>query len=261
MIATGENASTQTDSRQGRPAWRPGALIFLVLGLLTLLTFQLDTPVEHWIHEHRTKVYKDWAGHISDYGDWPWLMAAGAAVGGICWWRAKRELTRIILLMMLASTIAGAAANTLRLTTGRTRPNVKHVEQGFYGLRHDGRWLIGSNKFNSFPSGHTATAFGFLAVPFFLAFGGSKRKETLPPPDKNNEVARGLYIKVVACLLLAGGVVMALARMTIDAHHLSDVCIGAWFGLLGAWILVKLDPARKLLPTPGTHEIVHPRRF
>ncbi|HEY5754026.1 MAG TPA: phosphatase PAP2 family protein [Chthoniobacterales bacterium] len=263
MIATGETASKQTDSKPGNHTWLPGALVFLVLGLLTLLTFQLDDPAEHWIREHRTKLYKDWAGHISEFGDWPWLMAAGAAAGGICWWRGKRELTRVILMMMLASTLAGAAANTLRLTTGRTRPNVRHVEQGFYGLRHDGKWLIGTNKFNSFPSGHTATAFGFLAVPFFLVVGGSKKSRPTPPvSDESNEARRSFYFgAVVGYLLLAGGVVMALARMTIDAHHLSDVCLGAWFGFLGAWVIVTLDPARKLLSSRDTHETVHPRGF
>lgn len=235
MIANGETTSKQTDSKPGRTAWVRGVLAFIAMALLALLSFRADMQVENWIREHRADLHKDLAGYISDFGDWPWLMAAGAAAGGIFWWRGNRKMTRIILLMMVASTLAGATANTLRLTTGRTRPNIKHVEQGFYGLRHDGKWLFGRYKFNSFPSGHTATAFGFLAVPFFL------------------------HYRKTGSLLLIGGAVMALARMTIDAHHFSDVCFGAWFGLLGAWTVVRLDPARKLLPSPDTHEIAHPR--
>jgi prolyl oligopeptidase len=44
---------------------------------------------------------------------------------------------------MIASTLAGMAVNASRLTTGRTRPRAT-AEQGWYGTRHDGKWLIGS---------------------------------------------------------------------------------------------------------------------
>lgn len=186
-------------------------VVFLALfGVLCGVSFFLDDAVIRFIAENRTKPLKNLAGLISDYGDWPWLMLA--ALPFLLWaiWKKRPGLLRLVATAMIASSLAGATANALRLTTGRTRPNNSSVESGWYGLRHDGQWLLGKNKFSSFPSGHTATAFGFFAA---LAF---RRKTS-------------------SFLWFVPAVVMAISRMAIDVHHLSDVCVGAWFGLIAAW--------------------------
>jgi membrane-associated phospholipid phosphatase len=112
---------------------------------------------------------------------------------------------------MVASTIAGMLANTMRLTTGRTRPRESpKIEQGWYGPYHDGRWTVGNSKFNSFPSGHTATAVGFAGVLLFARpFVGS------------------------FAMLLALGI--ALSRILLGAHHPSDVTVAALLALGVAW--------------------------
>jgi membrane-associated phospholipid phosphatase len=187
--------------------------LFLALfGVLCGVSFFLDEAVVRFVAEHRTKPLKNLAGFISNYGDWPWLMLF--ALPFLIWaWVKKRPLMlRLVAMAMIASTFAGAAANTLRLTTGRTRPNNTQVEPGWYGLRHEGRFLLGKNKFSSFPSGHTATAFGFFAV---LAF--RRKRHTI--------------------LWFVPAVLMGASRMVIDSHYLSDVCVGAWFGLIAAWAL------------------------
>ncbi len=108
-------------------------------------------------------------------------------------WRFGWRWREAVVAAMIASTLAGMAVNTLRLTTGRTRPSNTEVEQGWYGPGKIGRY-----KFNSFPSGHTATAAG---AGFALVFYG---------------VGPGL----VGLVFIA---IMIMSRVSLGAHHPSDV--------------------------------------
>jgi membrane-associated phospholipid phosphatase len=71
---------------------------------------------------------------------------------------------------------------------------------------HDGEWTILKNKYNSFPSGHTAGAFGFFGVLVF---------------------ARLSY----AALAVIPAVAIGWSRFYLGALHLSDVWIDPMFGL------------------------------
>ena len=146
-------------------------------------------------------------GKVRVYGDWPYLMLYGG-VGLLVAWRLRnKRWQRILIAAMIASTVAGTLANASRLTTGRTRPKAD-VEQGFYGLYHDGKILVGNHKYNSFPSGHTATAFGF-AVPVVCAS------------------------PVVGGVVVLGAALVAWASMMMGAHHFSDVVVSV---LLSLWV-------------------------
>lgn len=113
----------------------------------------------------------------------------------------KRRWMRVIAAAMIASTLAGVVANTSRLTTGRTRPKESpKIEQGFYGPWHDGKLLVGQPAYNSFPSGHTATAFGLAAVIFFAN-------------------------PVWGIFALGGAGLVAWSSIAMGAHHPSDVVV------------------------------------
>ena len=195
-----------------------------IVGLTLLLiavtaiagSFLMDAPLQqsvlaahqgHWSHDPSVAV-------SSKYGDWPELM-----VGGIAGYFLARRLRsvrwqRILLSAMIASTLAGMTVNLSRLTTGRTRPRAT-AEQGWYGPRHDGKWLIGQADFNSFPSGHTATAVGFAGVILFAA------------------PAWGIPAILAA-------LTVALSRILLGAHHLSDVVTAAVLSLAISWIVWEL---------------------
>lgn len=189
------------------------SLPFLILGLVLIVgAFYLDRPVQymvlqsnqgHWSHDPS-------AAALSKYGDWPELMIAG----GIAYFLVRRlrnvRWQRILLSAMIASTLSGMAVNASRLTTGRTRPRAS-VEQGWYGPYHNGRWLIGRADFNSFPSGHTATAVGFAGVLLFAA------------------PAWGVPAMALA-------LVIAASRILLGAHHCSDVVAAAVVSLAIAWL-------------------------
>ena len=186
------------------------ALVLLAV-LLIGASFLIDKPVEqgvraanggHWCHSAL-------ATTVSRYGDWPELMLLGGA-GYLLARRARNvRWQRLLLSAMIASTLAGMAVNASRLTTGRTRPRAE-AAQGWYGPHHDGRWLIGKADFNSFPSGHTATAVGFAGV---LLFGAP---------------AWGSIAVAIAGLI-------AYSRLLLGAHHPSDVVAATIVALAVAW--------------------------
>ena len=145
-------------------------LFVLLAGFAIWGSFKLDEPVREAVVQTQVKGWKKtfdfrFKTGVRKFGDWPWLMVAGAMGIAISWKLRKREWIRILAAAMLASTIAGLLANASRATTGRTRPRESpKIQQGFYGPWREGRLTIGDPPFNSFPSGHTATAFGFAAV-------------------------------------------------------------------------------------------------
>lgn len=190
----------------------PPVLLTLLAVVAIALAFRLDAPIESLVLQANGGHWNSGCAVslLSRYGDWPELMVAGAV--GFLLARKFRNVRwqRILLSAMIASTLAGMAVNASRLTTGRTRPRV--AEQGWYGPRHDGKWLIGMADFNSFPSGHTATAVGFAGVILFAS----------PPWG-------------VAAMVAAGSV--ALARILLGAHHPSDVATASVLALAIAWLV------------------------
>jgi membrane-associated phospholipid phosphatase len=188
-------------------------------------SFLLDAPVrgavvagqgKKWKHGGEAKFH----GWVRRVGDWPWLMAGGAAGFALAWRLRRGKWMRIMAAAMIASTAAGAIANMSRLTTGRTRPRAgSKIEQGFYGPWHEGKLLIGNSKFNSFPSGHTATAFGF-AWP--VVFGGG----------------------VFAPVALAGALVIVWSSIALGAHHPSDIVVSVFVSFAVGWVVWRWVNAR-----------------
>ncbi len=170
-----------------------------------------ETQVKGW---KKSDDYRFKTG-VRKFGDWPWLMVAGTIGMAISWKLKKREWIRILAAAMLASTIAGLVANASRVTTGRTRPRESpKIEQGFYGPWREGRLTIGDPPFNSFPSGHAATAFGFAAVILYAR--------------------PWLGIGAIALASL-----IAWSSIMVGAHHPSDVIVSICLSLFVAWFTWK----------------------
>jgi membrane-associated phospholipid phosphatase len=201
----------------------PAVRVFLVIallagaGILTATAFHFDGWARQQIVAAQGKGWKKSEaarvqGAVSRYGDWPFLMVFGGAGLFVAWRARNQDWQRILVTAMVASTLAGMLVNAARLTTGRTRPRESpKIEQGWYGPYHDGKLTIGNSKYNSFPSGHTATAVGFAGVLLF---------------------ARPLLGS--AAMLIAFGI--ALSRMLLGAHHLSDVTVATLVALGVAWL-------------------------
>lgn len=186
---------------------------------LVLAAFHFDRPLRNGIVEVQGKKFKKTQTHrmlgtISRYGDWPQLMVVGGLIFGLAYWRKRRDWMKIIAAAMIASTVAGLITVTIRSTTGRPRPRAE-AELGtkWYGPWHweKGELLIGKSSYNSFPSGHTATAMGFAAVIVY---------------------ARPL----IGLLALLPALAISASRIGLGAHHLSDVTVATLLAFLVAWL-------------------------
>ncbi len=192
-------------------------LAILAIGAVTA-SFMADQPVRQAVLAGQGKGWKKSDGYrfhsvVRKVGDWPWLMLAGGVGFAIAWVLRSREWKRILVAAMIASTLAGIIANTSRLTTGRSRPrDVPKIAEGFYGPWYDGKTTIGNPSYNSFPSGHTATAFGFAGVILFAS-----------------------PVLGIGAMVLAG--VIGWASIMIGAHHLSDVVVSIILSLVVAWFV------------------------
>ena len=162
---------------------------------------------------------KETARFLSRYGDFPFLLGAGVVCLALVLRLGKGKWVRIVVAMILSGIIAGLAANAIKLGTGRVRPRVDQVEQGWYGPRHGERWVSLEHEFQSFPSSHAACAFGFF-FPLFL----SRR--------------------VAGAAGLAVAVAIAWSRVQLNAHYISDVAGGALIGLLAGWLVWRWLVAR-----------------
>jgi len=208
-------------------------LVAVLFGVAAAVgAFALDEPVREALKAAHGKGWKKspeakFYGVVRKWGDWPWLMLGGGGALAVALARRDRRWTRILVAALLASTIAGIAANASRLTTGRTRPRASpEVAQGFYGPWHDGKLLIGQPKYNSFPSGHTATAFGF-AWPIVL---GSP---------------------LWGMVALAGAALVAWSSVALGAHHPSDVIVSVILsflvgGVVFRWVFLRGDAVWEL---------------
>ncbi|WP_166638844.1 phosphatase PAP2 family protein [Maritalea mobilis] len=123
------------------------------------------------------------------------------------YWKA-RAITGLSGFIFLGIGLPGLATNLMKRAIGRARP--MHLEE--FGTTYfqphflmDKAWT-----FQSFPSGHTTTSFAAAVVVFLLA---------------------GRRWGAVA-FMLAGFV--AISRLVIGAHFVTDVLAGSLVGTMGA---------------------------
>ena len=189
--------------------WPLFGVVTIVAGLAVWMAFRLDMPIREKIVASQGPGWKKSAEHrfhstVRKLGDWPPLMAAAAVALAVARWRRNRKWMRILAAAMIASTVAGVLANASRLTTGRTRPRESpRIEQGFYGPWHEGKVTIGNSGFNSFPSGHTATAVGFAVVILLGA-------------------------PLWGAVAIAGAGLVIWSSLAIGAHHPSDIVVSVF---------------------------------
>ena len=134
-----------------------------------------------------------WARWLSYWGDLlGFNVLAFTLLGLTAAVRRSPFFRRVVLATVCGTLLSGLSANALRFGAGRARPSNK-VTPGFYGPRLDA-------SYHSFPSAHTATAFG-AAVPAMIA---------VPPVG-------------IPMGIIAGGV--AWSRLQNNRHYPSDVLL------------------------------------
>jgi len=195
------------------------ALWLLAAAVLTGISFCLDDAVLGFMKTHTTPAVLAFGRFGSHYGQWNWLMVPCMLAGIVAWLRRDITCLRILCVMVIASILAGLGANVIRATTGRTRPSAPQaVEQGWYGPRANGQWVVINSNYNAFPSAHAAASMGLIAPLLLL-----RRR--------------------AGWLLLPVPILISAARICVNAHHLSDVVAGMLLGIgVAAWVNWKITP-------------------
>lgn len=111
------------------------------------------------------------------------------------------------VVQFVALTVMAATVLTIKFSFKRKRP--------------EGKWgdIYRSTDPHSFPSGHATRA--FLLATMGILLGPSW----------------------VAMLLLILAPLVALGRVAMGVHYLSDILVGALLGIFGAWIAFLIYPA------------------
>lgn len=196
---------TETEIRpaRARVVW----LLLIAAAVIALLVaFFLDYRFATWISGHSSPDLKQAMRIISRVGDWPAHAIIGLIGIATAFVVKSKIWLRIFLAMLVALALAGLAARVIKISTGRARPSVK-TEAPWNGPQL-------SSKYHAFPSGHAASSTAFFTA-LFLA-----RK------------------KIGGPLLLIPALI-ALSRMIVGAHYLSDITMAAILGIICALLATR----------------------
>jgi len=176
--------------------------------------------------DDRTQSALDATHNLSLKGFAWWLSksAEGEIIGGIgilltvIFFRLRRpQLAGQIFFVFASALLIGLAGTILRVLAGRTRPGIhgpEGVAPGFYGIWHDGHFILGQAAFSAFPSGHSAVAAGLAAAATLV----------------NRTWGAVAWVYAFAVMW---------SRIALQWHHLSDVLASAVLAWPLAWLLKK----------------------
>jgi undecaprenyl-diphosphatase len=175
--------------------------------LVVAAALTLDARVAAWAaHEHNT-VLDVLVGVLNPIGAGVTLLVVCAALGAVCRPLERRRLHDASWLAALAFTSAGLVEFALKHLVGRPRP-----DSGLEGLALAGPTF--APNIDSFPSGHATSVFAVATV--FAAF--------------YPRLAGPFYGLAAA---------VALGRVYLERHWMSDVLAGTLIGIVIATHLVR----------------------
>lgn len=178
------------------------ALLIATAGvcLAWMAYIQWDIPVAYYCHGLSRPVL-DIAEIITNAGDSKWYFILFVPAFLIFWFIVKNKTGSMkILFLVVAITASGLISTLIKWMAGRNRP-INLFDQGVFGFNF---FEVGY-ELNSFPSGHAVTAFS-LATALYILFPR------------------------FGILAFIPAIAIALSRVAITSHYLSDVIAGAVVG-------------------------------
>ena len=145
------------------------------------------------------------AAFISDHADLMLAVPLSLLIWGAGVLSGRVRWRKVGLACLMATLMAGLVVNVFRATTGRPRPRAAQpyteVKDGLYGPHPF------ASKFQSFPSGHTATSTATAVA-----------------------IAAAVPIATIPCAVYA--IVVGWSRMQLLMHHPTDVTVSLVIGLV-----------------------------
>ncbi len=196
--------------------WWPWLLAGLVV---VAAAFPFDNRVGAALNVMQLPPWKEFAQWCSKIGE-GWVPAViGIFLAAAYLILNRPQVAAKIFFVTLTCELTGLAVVILRLFFGRARLNNHDVPPGFYGMWHDGHWILGQFKFSSFPSGHAATAVGVAAAAWLMHRGWG-------------------------AVLMVYALVVMWSRIALQCHHLSDVLASTVLSIaLAVWLKQRLLPS------------------
>lgn len=191
----------------------------LVLAALAFIDSAASQGAIGWPDQWRAPFF-----FITDYGLSSWVLIPSLALAiafalarlpmrGL-WRSALGELAMISTFVFVGVAGPGLITNLLKRLIGRGRP-IEFEAAGPFSFQN----IFNDWTFQSFPSGHSATA---LAMAFVIGF---------------------LWPRLFLPFLVIG-VVVAISRVPVGAHYPTDVFAGIVVGTLGAYLVRNLFAKR-----------------
>lgn len=191
-----------------------------ILGIVSVFFF--DIPLAKWLPSLKdTSVYII-AEALGEIGRSHWILGY-AAVASVVLWRGNRSLAQKHLVLFASVAVSGIFSLALKTIVCRPRPPL-FLESGitwphFFDFTTAFLW-------NSIPSGHATTG---LAI----AVAGSYITPRLRWP------------------WWVLGTLIALSRIVLNVHYVSDVIAGSIIGLVVSWACVgQASPFARYASTP-----------
>jgi len=186
--------------------WLTFIIFFLCVLLCVISYYYWDLPLAIYCRGLGRSII-DIAKIVTILGDSLWYFIILVPAFIYFWFLAKNKLwSKRIIFILVSLSISGLLNLLIKWLAGRYRPNM--LEKGFFGFNYFG---VGYDL-NSFPSGHTVTAFS-LAAAVSILFPRT-----------------GIFAFIIA-------ISIGMTRIILTSHYLSDVIAGAGIGILSAMIL------------------------
>jgi undecaprenyl-diphosphatase len=193
-------AQVLSEHRQVAAALRVAGLLTVLTGLMLAIhrpgwVIELDTATTSWVVAHRSIGFDVAALVITDLGSPVATAAAAVICAALLSWRARSRVPGIVVIGTVSA--AALASTALKAVVDRPRPPLQ--------------WQLVLETDPSFPSGHvtgTAALLGITAVCVGMG--------------RNRTVRAWLAGGVVT-----GVVVIAVTRLYLGVHWLTDVSAGA----------------------------------
>ncbi len=194
-----------------RRAWGLSTMAVLIIVISYLF---IDLPVARCFHalSQETRDVFEWitkAGVSTVY-----LVVSFCLFIFFRWIRENRLHADCALLFFSSVALSGIVTNIAKFLVGRLRPKM-FFESGLYGFDpfHTGY------EFNSLPSGHATTVFAIATTC-------------------------SIFWPKYRILFFIFAAIVALSRLVLNAHYLSDVLAGACIGTVTAIVMKRYIPVR-----------------
>lgn len=185
----------------------------------------LDEEINSTFKNNRSIYTEKLMDVFEPFGNGNFAIPALATVYFLSHFHENEKAKRTALIATEGFLITSLYATILKYSFGRHRPRTGNSSTSFDGFTTN-------RNYNSFPSGHTSTAFAIATVVA-------------------NQYEKTPYIKPISYGIAA---LTGLSRINYEAHWASDVFLGAALGYFTSKTLLRLHNNKK-----GQHFTIYPR--